>query len=147
MSRDASTFLEFAGELRPFRLGLGEWEKIDEACGFGPTGAAVLFKRTAAGIEAAANGNVALLSLINHRDLAKAADIRAVILWGLVGGGMALPEAEKLVRLWVDDRPLVETINLAYLIALATLVQPEDDTTGEPGAGDGTANPSSLAEG
>jgi hypothetical protein len=145
VSRDASSVHNFAGELRAFRLGLAEWEKIDETCGYGPTGAAVLLKRTAIALQAVAQANIAVLAGVNHRDLARTEDVRTVILWGLVGGGMGLLEADKLVRLWVDGRPLMETIDLAYLVVMPTLLELKDDPVGEDAAGEGTGNPNSLA--
>jgi hypothetical protein len=68
-----------------------------------------------------------------------------VILWALVGGGMPLPDADNLVRIWVDDRPVVENLDLAYALAMATLVQVGDDDLGESAGEPETASPSSPA--
>lgn len=147
MSRDAFLSRRFAGKLRGFRLGLDQWEKVDEARRFGPAGGAVLFKRTALALEALAAQDLVALARIDHRELARPADLREVILWGLVGDGMTLPDADALVAKWVDDRPLMENLDLAYALCMATLVQVEDDKVGEPGAGEGTESPTSLADG
>jgi hypothetical protein len=162
MSRDASLTRDFAGKkARLFRLGLDQWLKIDDTCGFGPTGAAVLFKKTAVALDAVANADpglladparqvlarahISVLAEIDHRNLARTLDVRTVILWALEGGGMPLPDADNLVRIWVDDRPVVENLDLAYALAMATLVQVGDDDLGESAGEPETASPSSPA--
>lgn len=52
----------------------------------------------------------------------KVDDYRETILQGLLGGGMAAPEASKLVRLWVDDRPAQESLLPAQAILMAWIM-------------------------
>jgi hypothetical protein len=52
----------------------------------------------------------------------KVDDYRETILQGLLGGGMAAPEASKLVRLWVDERPAQESLLPAQAILMAWIM-------------------------
>jgi hypothetical protein len=141
MSRDAAITRDFAGATRTLRLGLGEWEKIDVECGFGPTGAAVLFKRTALALEAVSKGDVHILALVDHRQLAKANDVRFVLFQGLLGGGEKPDAADKLLRVFVDGAGLAAHLDLAYALAMATLIEVADDALGECGGEAGSPSP------
>lgn len=52
----------------------------------------------------------------------KVDDYRETILQGLLGGGMSAPEASKLVRLWVDERPAQESLLPAQAILMAWIM-------------------------
>jgi hypothetical protein len=64
-------------------------------------------------------------------------DIAETIRWGLIGGGMVPLEATKLVRLFVETRPLLESLPVAMgIIAAALIGSPEEGTLGEAGGGE-----------
>ena len=46
---------------------------------------------------------------------------------------MAPVDATKLVVAWVDERPMLEALTVAYQVVLASITGPEDeDASGEP---------------
>lgn len=61
-------------------------------------------------------------------------DIVEPIRLGLEGGGMKKDEARKLVRQFVEDRPLTESLKTAQTVLMAGLYSVEDDAPGEPEA-------------
>lgn len=63
-------------------------------------------------------------------------DVVSTIRLGLEGGGMEKEEARKLVRKFVEDRPLAESVMTAQAILAASLFGAEDDPTGEFRAGE-----------
>ena len=115
MSRDASIELEWV-ESQPtrFRLAWGELAKIQEACDAGPY---VVFQRLA-------NGTWRLN------------DIKEVIRWGLIGGGLEPAKAAKLVRDYVEERPPTENILYAQAILSAGLMGAPEEELGKTQAAD-----------
>jgi hypothetical protein len=99
MRLTAITFPWADGEYT-FDLRLGEVRKIQEKTGLGP---GVILERLQSGEW-------------------KVDDYREVILQGLLAGGMSAPEASKLVRLWVDDRPAKESLLPAQTILMAFIM-------------------------
>jgi hypothetical protein len=68
-------------------------------------------------------------------------DVIQPIRLGLEGGGMDKEEARKLVKKFVEDRPLTESVLTAQAVMMAALYGAEDDPTGESQAGsDSSAN-------
>lgn len=61
-------------------------------------------------------------------------DIRETIRLGLIGGGMEPLDALALVRVYVDGRPLVESVAPAERILRAALIGADDDPVGKAGA-------------
>lgn len=62
----------------------------------------------------------------------KVEDIREIIRCGLIGGGMSPAQALKLVRMYVEERPIMESVGLAKKILGAGLVgAPEEESVGE----------------
>lgn len=59
-------------------------------------------------------------------------DLRAVIFHGLLGGGMEPERARALVKRYVEDMPLAESIGLAQAILLAAIVGVDDDKPDVP---------------
>jgi len=59
--------------------------------------------------------------------------VRETIRLGLIGGGLEPTKALKLVRTYVDDRPLAESILTAEAILMAAIVgAPEEDEPKKP---------------
>ena len=135
MPRSADIWLSFGTEERAFRLGIGEWRRVQERCDAGP---GELLGRLAPMFEA--------VRLDLQFEQAAAAgvlgrwrvdDVRAPILEGLIGGGMKPAAAAELVRTWVDDRPLIETVPVAYKAVLASFVgAPDEEAAGAPAEGE-----------
>lgn len=97
-SRDGSVEMDWAGGRHLFRLGIEELEKVQEACDAGP--------------------HWVMGRLANKTWLV--ADIRGPLLWGLVGGGMAVVDAQKLVKTYMVS-PLLQHVMTAYVIVSAAL--------------------------
>ncbi len=131
MSRSGEVELEFGLEARNFRLGIGQWRQVQERCDAGPP---ELLARMAPPFQAISRG-VKPADVIGSGLLGtwRIDDIRAPILFGLIGGGAAPQEASKLVERWVDDRPLLEALPIAYQVVLACISGAEDEVaSGEP---------------
>lgn len=54
-------------------------------------------------------------------------DVVSTVRLGLEGGGMDKDEARKLVRKYIEDRPLTESVLLASSILMAALYGGEED--------------------
>lgn len=61
----------------------------------------------------------------------RAEDIREIIRCGLIGGGMLPAQAIKLVRLYVEERPLMENVGLATRVLGAGLIGAPEENVGE----------------
>lgn len=119
MSRHGDITLAWAdGEYR-FRLGWGELIALQEDCDAGP---AHILERLATG-----------------RWLVQ--DLRAVILHGLLGGGLEAARARTLVRRHVEEAPLSESVLVAQAVLLAALRGADDDPAEIPAPGKEEANP------
>jgi len=110
MSRAAEVRLDFAGEERLFRLGIGQLRALDEVCDCGP---------------------MELLTRLSSGQW-RTNDLRESLFQGLKGGGMADGEASKLIKSTVDVGPLQQYVPLAYSVILAAVVGVEDEDLGEP---------------
>lgn len=109
MSRNGSHTAAFGDDDYTFRLGWGEWRDLQEACDAGPY---VILDRLAAGrwrIE----------------------DIREVIRYGLIGGGLEPAKALKLIRQYVEDRPPMGSWKLALDIATAGVIGAPEEEVGK----------------
>lgn len=125
MSRSGESVVEFGGEERTFKLGIKQWEKVQEKCDAGPS---EILARLAPAFFARKQG-MSFDDIIAMGYLGKwrIHDVREVILQGLLGHNMPGPEALKLVRDWVDERPLIEAVGVAYQIVLGSIVGAEDE--------------------
>jgi len=115
MSADGSIELAWAGEDRRFRIGIGEFRSLQES---------VNARRVL--ISAPLVGPAALLQMLRTND-AWPDDVRDVLKAGLVGGGVTLTEATKLLIRQFDGKPVLEHTKTAFLILLAGLVGVPDD--------------------
>jgi hypothetical protein len=133
MSRSGDVALDFGGEERTFRLAIGQWRKVQEKCDAGP---AELLARLSPAFSAAQQGlTIEQIVSLGYLGTWRVDDVREVILQGLLGANMPGPEALRLVRDWVDERPFLETVAVAYRIVLASILGVEDEkAVGEPQA-------------
>lgn len=58
-------------------------------------------------------------------------DISNVVRLGLIGGGMTPADALKKVRMYVEQRPPMENVPLAYAVLQASLLGAPDEPMGE----------------
>lgn len=116
MSRDGSITLDWADGEHVFRLRWGELIQLQEACDAGPL---VVFTR---------------LGGMHWR----LEDVRDTIRLGLIGGGATPEAALKLVRDYVEARPLLENVALARAIVGAATIGASDEEPGEAPAAPGT---------
>lgn len=125
MSRSGDITLDFGGEERTFRLAIGQWRKVQETCDAGP---AELLARLAPAFAAAKQG-LAFDQIIGMGLLGRwrIDDVREPIRQGLLGMNMPLPAVDKIVREYVDERPFLENVAVAYQIVLASVVGAEDE--------------------
>lgn len=105
MSRDASIEIECWDGIYRFALPIGQLKSLQEKCDAGPSW---IYARIEAGMW-------------------KAEDLIETIRWGLIGGGKTPDEARKLVKVWVEGRPLWESVILAQKILAAAVAGPEDE--------------------
>jgi len=110
MSRAANIDIVWGDGEHVFRLAIGQLRELQEKCNAGP---AEIYRR---------------LSLGTWR----LEDIRETLRLGLIGGGMKPPEATKLVGRYVDERPLMESIQPAQLVLMAVLTGAPDEPLGKP---------------
>lgn len=142
MSRAGEITLEFGGEERVFRLALGQWRKVQEKCDAGP---AELLARLAP-MFAARRQQLNMAQIMGNGLLGtwRVDDVREVILQGLLGGDTPGPKALELVKDWVDERPIFESVEIAYQVVLASVFGVEDEKpVGESQAAPTAASPRS----
>lgn len=127
MSRDASITEPFGDADYVFRLAWGELTSVQESCDAGPF--------------------VVLDRLMSGRWLLN--DIREVIRFGLIGGGLEPTAALKLMRTYVEARPPHESLGLARKIMTAGVVgAPDEDARRKKGKApsQGSASTASRTE-
>lgn len=125
MSRSGEVTLEFAGEERAFRLALGQLRKVQEKCDAGP---GELLARLGPVFFATKQGLTLEQAIAaGYLGTWRVDDVREPILQGLLGANMAGPEALKLVKEWVEERPLLESVATAYQVVMASIIGAEDE--------------------
>lgn len=97
--------LEWGDGTHTFRLAWGGWKEIDEKCKCGP---AEMLDR-----------------LINRRW--RVDDLYEIVRLGLIGGGKSPVDALTLARRYVQERPLMESVPVAFKIVEASLLGPAED--------------------
>ena len=118
MSADASVTLAWGDGEHKFRLAIGQLRELQEKCSAGP-------------IEV-------LDRLANRRW--RVDDVRETVRLGLIGGGLDPIKALSLVRHYIDERPLMESIAPAQAILMAALIGAEGDEVGKEEAGETTTD-------
>jgi hypothetical protein len=131
MSRGGELIRAWGDDDRRFRLGIGDWRKVQETCNAGPAEIAARLSAWAAMQKRLPNASFLDLLAAGGLGNWRVDDIREPIYRGLIGGGMNPTEAGRLVRDLHDERPLMENIDLALEIVLASLVGPQDEPVGE----------------
>jgi hypothetical protein len=119
MSRHGAVELDFGDGTFTFRLGLEEIEELEE-------------KRDASLFALARRLDPAM------RD-ARLADIKEVIRLGLVGGGTAPTAALRLIRRYIDERPIDESRDVAFGVVLAGLARVHSAELERPPLGEAPA--------
>lgn len=109
MARDGSITLDFADGAYKFRLAWGQLAELQEKCDAGPY---VIINRL-------------------HNGTWRIEDIREIVRIGLIGGGLSSPEALKLVRRYVEERPILENLQLAQVILSISLTGAPEEEAGE----------------
>ena len=129
MTRSAKIELEWAGGDYVFRLPIGQLIELQDACDAGPE----------------------WIWNALHDGSYRFEYIRETIRLGLIGGGMDPIPALKLVKRYVDDRPLAENKHTAALIMGAVVVGIEGDPLPKPGgeaeAAEEAASPDQKSDG
>lgn len=130
MSRNGSIELELGGEERTFRFDIAAHERLQEKLDMGIS----LIVQNLHPYVAAVRAGFSLAQALDAKlvgDLRKD-QISAVVFHGLIGGGLDPKAAKQLTKQWVDDRPLLENVELAYSIGLASMIGvPDEDPAGE----------------
>lgn len=88
-----------------FRLAYGQWIELQESASCGP-------------LELYVN-------LLNRKW--RVQHIREIIRVGLIGGGALPTDALRLVKRYVEERPVIESVQLAVEIVAASLQLPEGE--------------------
>ncbi len=101
---DAAIDLDWGGERRRFRLGIGELVALQDRVAAGP---------------------VEILNRLRDQTW-RVADLKETIRLGLEGGGLAPGEAAALVRRYVEGRPLMESVPVAMVVLASALFTPDD---------------------
>lgn len=96
---------EFGDGSYSFRLAYGQWLEVQEATNCGPL---ELYRNM-----------LQFKWRVQH--------IREIIRMGLIGGGANPIDALRLVRRYVEDRPVIESVELALKIVSASLTLPKGE--------------------
>lgn len=114
MSRDAKIELDWADGTYTFRLGFGQLVELQEKTGCGP--------------------QFLLQRLADKRWMVQ--DVSEIVRIGLIGGGMTPDRALSLVRIYIQGRPPLENVPIAFAVLSAGLMgapeeEGEDSSSGE----------------
>jgi hypothetical protein len=109
MSADGSITLVWGDGEHRFRTGIKEWREIQEKCGA---------------------GLIEIMDRLAHRRW-KVDDVREPIRVGLIGGGMQPAQAFAVTKLYVDGRPLGESVNTAFAVLAAAIIGVPDEQAGK----------------
>jgi hypothetical protein len=135
---------QFGTEEQDFRLRVGEWRDVEKACdaGLGEIAARIapLASLVEAGGEAFGSGVLATV-VAGGLGRARLDDVRAPLLYGLIGGGRTSTEAGALVKLAFDEEiaagrsALIRYAPLALAVIVRAIVglpdEAEPETPGE----------------
>lgn len=130
MSRAGEITLPWGDQDHTFRLGIGEWRRIQERCDAGP---GEIYRRLILVATALGQGlSLKAAAASGFIGDWRIDDMREVILCGLMGGGLTEIQAAPLVRDRVDEKlDFAPNLALAYAIVKAGLGDVEDEPLGE----------------
>ena len=128
MSADASVTITWGDGDHRFRLAIGQLRELQEKCAAGP---------------------MEVLDRLATRRW-RVDDVRETIRLGLIGGGLEPIKALPLVKHYIDERPIMESVPAAQAVLIAALIGVEEDPAGKAEAGetttDGSASRSSMEQ-
>lgn len=128
MSRSGEISLEWGGEPdRTLRLGIGQLKKLQEKLDAGPLGIAAKCQISLAALAYQRQRDWVSLSRLDLAQLAELVHVRETLHQGLLGAGVPLPVADKLVREYVEERPLAENLIVTVQLCTASVYGPEDE--------------------
>jgi hypothetical protein len=148
MSRNGDIVQSLGGEERTFRFGLAEHRRLQEKLGVGLSlivqalhpYVTALQARDANGAPVFSLDQIILTKLLGD---IRPEHIREVLFQGLWGGGMSPEEAAVLCRDCVEPpRGILHTAPIAYAVAIAALLGPDDEDAASGRAGGETGSPS-----
>lgn len=144
MSRSGEIALAWGDRERTFRLTVADWEKVQEKCDAGP---AEILARLAPVFTARAAGlSYGQIVAGGYLGSWRIHDVREPLYRGLMRGeGLDATAAGKVIRDLVDERPLIESVAIAYEVVLASIIGAPDEPAGEA-EGEGSAANLSPAE-
>ena len=120
MHRHGEVTVSWADGDHAFRLGLGELQELEEK-----------FDRS-----------IFVIAERLSSSTATSLEIREVLRIGLIGGGMKATDALALIRRYVDELPLFESLAAAKIVAMAALMRLDKVNENDPPAGEENAKPS-----
>jgi len=132
VSRNGEITRAWGDDDRRFRLGIGEWRKVQETCDAGPAEIAARLSAWALARKRAPTASFFELMAGGGLGAWRIDDVREPLYRGLIGGGMDPTAAGRLLRELHDERPLMENIDLALEVVLASMIGPEEEPVGEP---------------
>lgn len=131
MSRSGEILRPWGASEYTFRLGIGEWRKIQETCDAGPGEIAQRLAAWAAVRKAMPKADFIDVMAAGGVGRWRVDDVREVLYRGLTGGGLEPSLAGRVLHELHDERPLMENLALALEVVLASLAGPEDEPVGE----------------
>lgn len=148
MSRTGEISLDWGGEAeRTFRLGIGQIRALQEKLGAGPLGIAAMCQVSFAALAYQNAKDWIGLSRLDLKQVAEKSHVRETLKQALLGAGVALPEADRLIREYVDERPLDENLLVTIAVCNAHIWGVEEESAaGERGAAAEVSQTSTAAD-
>lgn len=144
MSISGEITLDWGGEPeRTFRLGIGQIKKLQDAVNAGPLGIAARCQITAAALAYQRQRDWISLSQLNLSHMAEITHVREALRQGLLGANMPMPQADRLIREYVDERPLDENLVAAIQVCMAHVYGTEDEKPAGESRAAAAASPNS----
>lgn len=109
MSADGSVTLAWGDGEHKFRLPIGGLRELQQKCDAGA---------------------IEVMDRLRDRRW-RVDDVRETLRLGLIGGGMTPVDALILVKRYVDDRPIMESVPTAFAVLMAALIGVPDDPVGK----------------
>jgi hypothetical protein len=142
MSRSGEVTVDWGGEPeRVLRLGIGQIRKLQESIDAGPLGISAMCQVSLAVLAYQNARDWVSLSMLDLSRVAEKTHVREAIKQGLLGAGVDMVSADKLVREYVDERPLAENLVTTIQLCMAAVYGVEEErSAGESEAVEGSAS-------